>query len=175
MPRRRLVRAVLPVLLWGGFLSAVGGCSRTDEADRIREWIREVAARAERHDIAGILAATTEDFRADPGHRDREGVREVLAVAFLRYRRFRILHPRPSVELARDERSAVTAVPFLVVRAERTYPGLEELYRDPGGWLAQVGKNADLYQLELHLVRSGDGWLADAARLEAIGRSGVAQ
>ncbi len=140
-------------------------CSTTDEAGRIRERIRQGAALAEAHDLAGLLELTTPGFRAKPGDRDRDGVREALGIAFYYYQRFQILHPRPAVELVENGVTATAAVPFLVVRRNRSYPGLADLATDPAAWVARVGENADLYLLELELVKRDGEWLATAARL----------
>ncbi|MDF1554113.1 MAG: hypothetical protein P1P84_13670 [Deferrisomatales bacterium] len=147
-------------------------CSATDEAGRIRERIRQGAALAEDHDLAGLLELTTPGFRAEPGDRDGDGVRETLAMAFYHYQRFQILHPRPAVELAEDRATASAAVPFLVVRRDRSYPGLADLAADPAAWLARVGENADLYHLELQLLKQDGEWLATSATLRGAGGIG---
>ncbi|HSH68397.1 MAG TPA: hypothetical protein VK997_00670 [Deferrisomatales bacterium] len=144
------------------FLAA---CSRQDETARIREWVRDGAVLAEAHDLGGLLARTTEGFRAEPGARDRDGVGEVLAAAFYHYRRFRLLYPYPAVEITADGLGAAVAVPFLLVRRDVELPDLQELQDDPQGWLAQVGDRADLYHLELQLEKREGRWLATSAHL----------
>ena len=168
--RARQARRGLALLLTCAVLG--GGpwaCSTTDEAGRIREWIRQGAALAEAHDLAGLLELTAEGFRAQPGDRDRAGTGEALGAAFYYYRRFKLLYPRPAVELAESGLVASAAVPFLVVRRERTYPGLEALAADPAAWLARVGENTDLYLLELQLVKQDGEWLATSAHLRGAG------
>lgn len=161
--RRRL--AALCVGAVAAVCALTIACQRGDEAGRIRELIAEGATRAERRDLEGLLALTAEGFRAEPGPRSREEVREVVAAAFYHYRRFRVLHPEPAVELAEGGRSARASFPFLIVREERAFPGLEELYRDPQGWLERVGENADLYHLSLELVAVDQGWRVAGAHL----------
>ncbi len=150
--RRRGLAALRAGVLLAGCALAFG-CARGDDAGRIRELVAEGAALAERHDLERLLALTAEGFRADPGQRSRDEVRDVIAAAFYYYRRFRVLHPEPAVDIAEGGGSARASFPFLIVRAERAFPGLDELYRDPQGWLDRVGENADLYHLSLDLVR----------------------
>jgi hypothetical protein len=158
-----------PGWAWAALLLLLAACSRQDEASRVREWVHQGAELAERHDLAGLLARTTVGFRGEPGGRDRQGVREVLGAAFYHYRRFRILHPYPAVEISADGGGAAVAVPFLLVRRDGEIPGLEEFRDDPPGWLARVGDRADLYHLELQLEKREGRWLATSARLRRVG------
>jgi hypothetical protein len=143
----------------------VAACSEKDEAKRIHKLIEEGVSLAEDHDLQGLIKLTAEDFLARPGKQDRAQTRSVLAAAFFHYRRFRIHYPQPSVRLSDDGQTASTRVHFLLVREERSYPELKELYYDPRGWLERVGENADLYQLDLDLRKERDDWLVAAARL----------
>ena len=43
---------------------------------------------------------------------------------------------------------------------------LKDLYGDPGGWLEEVGENADLYRLTLDLINREGDWLTTRAHLE---------
>lgn len=164
-----LARWVLRLVLIAVVCLTGIACSRDDAAERIRQRVAEGAELAERHDLGGLLAMTVEEFRAEPGNRDRQGVREMLAAALYYYNGFHLLYPRPVVKLAEDGFSATVEVPFLIVRRQRSYPGLEELYDDPGGWLERVGENADLYHLELELEKRGEAWQAVTARLGSFG------
>lgn len=171
-----MIKSQRPSRLWGLLLALAGlqlllpACSGQDETAHIREWIRSGVALAEGHDLEGLLSLTEEGFRAEPGDHNREGTRERLATAFYYYRRFRILYPYPAVELAADGRTAAVAMPFVLVRKEVEFPGLEEFKDDPQGWLARVGNHADLYHLELELVKRGEQWLASSAHLRGTGR-----
>jgi len=165
LPRRGLL--ALKAGLLGAALALSFACQRGDETDRVRAVIAEGSARAEGRDLEGLLSLATEGLRADPGQRNRDEVREILAAAFYHYRRFRILHPQAAVELSDDGSSARASLPFLIVREERSYPGLEELSRDPKGWLERVGENADLYHLSLELAKGESGWRVAAARLNS--------
>ncbi len=43
---------------------------------------------------------------------------------------------------------------------------LKDLYGDPGGWLEEVGENADLYRLTLDLINREGDRLTTRAHLE---------
>ena len=87
-------------------------------------------------------------------------------MAFRHYHDFKILYPRPNVELKPDKRSASAVFPFLIVKKETTLPKLKELYEDPQRWLEAVGENADLYRLRLECIKPNGDWLVKKARLE---------
>jgi hypothetical protein len=55
---------------------------------------------------------------------------------------------------------------FLIVRKDRSYPNLNELYQDPQGWVEAVGENADLYRLTLDWAGQKGEWVATRAHLE---------
>jgi len=169
-PRTGVVRSGLGCLLAGAAvaLALVSACSRDDEAREILELVREGVQRAEQRDVAGLLAMTAGGFRAEPGARDRAAAGESIEAAFYYYGRFRILHPEPAVELSEDRRTAAVSVPFLIVKRDRSWPDLDGLYRDPEAWLDRVGANADLYRLDVRLVRSQGGWFAESARLGSL-------
>jgi hypothetical protein len=141
-------------------------CTEKDEAEVLRGMIRKGAALAEEHDVGGLIDLTTEDFAALPGNRDRHEVRGILLMAFRHYRQFRILYPEPSVELSGSGDAASSRVYFLIVRQDRSYPNLDELTKDPKGWVEEVGENADLYRLELDFVKKKGDWVASRAHLE---------
>jgi hypothetical protein len=108
---------------------------------------------------------TTEDFLALPGDLGRQETRRILFVAFRHYQDFKIIYPRPNVELKPDKSSASAVFPFLIVKKETTLPKLKELYEDPQRWLETVGENADLYRLKLEWVKQNGDWL--------VGRHGL--
>ena len=94
--RRILVWAVL----WGvACLVLQPSCTDRDEADGIRLLIQKGARLAEEHDVGGLMELTSEGFVGMPGNRDRAEVRRILWMAFRHYRRFRILYPKPGVDL----------------------------------------------------------------------------
>jgi hypothetical protein len=150
-------------LVTGSLLSA---CSSKDEETAIRELVKKGATLGEEQDIKGLINLTTEDFLALPGDLGRQETRRILFVAFRHYQDFKILYPRPSVDLKPDKRFASSVFPFLIVKKETTLPKLKELYEDPQRWLETVGENADLYRLKLECVKQNGDWLVKQARLE---------
>ena len=159
---------VLLLITMSGWIS----CSSKDEETAIRELVKKGATLGEEQDIKGLMNLTTEDFLALPGDLGRQETRRILFVAFRHYQDFKILYPRPSVELKPDKRSASAVFPFLIVKKETTLPKFKELYEDPQRWLETVGENADLYRLKLEWVKQNGDWLVRQARLERFtGRS----
>jgi len=150
-------------LITGSLLAA---CSSKDEETAIRELVKKGATLGEEQDIKGLINLTTEDFLSLPGDLGRQETRRILFVAFRHYQDFKILYPRPSVDLKPDKRSASSVFPFLIVKKETTLPKLKELYEDPQRWLETVGENADLYRLKLECVKQNGDWLVKQARLE---------
>ena len=169
MARQVCVWLVVLLLL---FMSGLESCSSKDEETAIRELVKKGATLGEEQDIKGLMNLTTEDFLAVPGDLGRQETRRILFVVFRHYRDFKILYPRPSVDLKPDKRSASAVFPFLIVKKETTLPKLKELYEDPQRWLETVGENADLYRLKLEWVKQNGDWLVRQARLERFtGRS----
>jgi hypothetical protein len=121
---------------------------------------------AENHDIRGILELASEDLRALPGELDRREVKGVLWRAFRYYGALKVIHPRPAAEVTKQGDHASAQFPFLIVKKEHSFPRLEELYNDPQGWLEEVGENADLYRLKLHLIKKEGDWLVNEVHLE---------
>jgi hypothetical protein len=154
------------------FMTGLESCSSKDEETAIRELVEKGATLGEEQDIKGLMNLTTEDFLALPGDLGRQETRRILFVAFRHYQDFKILYPRPNVELKPDKRSASAVFPFLIVKKETTFPKLKELYEDPQRWLETVGENADLYRLKLEWIKQNGDWLVRQARLERFtGRS----
>jgi hypothetical protein len=153
-------------------MSGLVSCSSKDEETLIRELVKKGATLGEEQDIKGLMNLTTEDFLALPGDLGRQETRRILFVAFRHYQDFKILYPRPSVDLKPDKRSASTVFPFLIVKRETSFPKLKELYEDPQRWLETVGENADLYRLKLEWVKQNGDWLVKQAQVERFtGRS----
>jgi hypothetical protein len=153
---------VLLLITMSGWIS----CSSKDEETAIRELVKKGATLGEEQDIKGLMNLTTEDFLALPGDLGRQETRRILFVAFRHYQDFKILYPRPNVELKPDKRSASALSPFLIVKKETTLPKLKELYEDPQRWLETVGENADLYRLKLECLKQNGDWLVKQARIE---------
>ena len=150
---------------------ALISCSRgpgTDE-EAVLGLLDEGVRLVEEHDVKGLIKRTTTDFSLEPGGQDRDETKRILLWAFMHYGDFKILHPRPQVDLSSEEvGEASVRVPFLVVKREKSLPDLKGLYEDPKGWLQQVGEHADLYRVELQLVKENGDWLVRSAHLEGF-------
>lgn len=143
-------------------------CSEKDEAAAIRELIKKGAQLAESHDLSGILELTTEDVVAFPGQHDRREIKRIIWAAFMHYGKFKVLYPKPSVDLAETENSALSRIYLLIVKKEQALPDLKALYDDPKRWLEEVGENADLYQINFELLKKDGNWLVRKAHLESF-------
>jgi len=156
----RLVTLLLITLL------LLAACSKEDNTEQIRNLIKEGAKLAEEHNAAGLLKLTTEGFVARPGNHDDREVRRILWFAFNHYGNFKVMYPEPSVDLKESGREASAKVYFMIVKKERSIPELKDLYRDPRGWLEEVGEAADLYRLKLELLKNNGDWLVRSVLLE---------
>ena len=156
-------------------LFILAACAKEDDTDQIRKLIKEGARLAEEHNIAGLLELTTEDFVARPGKHDGREVKGILWYAFNHYGNFKVMYPEPSVDLKEGGRAASAKVYIMIVQKERSIPELKDLYKDPRGWLEEVGETADLYRLKLELLKNNGDWLVKSALLEpfrGVGFSG---
>ena len=150
-------------------------CSKEDQAEKIRSLIKKGAELAEKHDLSGLLKFTTEDFIAQPGKHGSREVKRILWFAFNHYGNFRIMYPEASVDLGPQALDASARVYLLIVRREQSAPRVEDLYKDPKGWIEKVGESADLYRLSLDLLKKDGDWLVKGALLEpfrGVGFSG---
>lgn len=137
-----------------------------DPAGAIREFLSEAARLSEEHNAEALMALAAEDFRLEPHGMNRHEVRKALLFAFRHYLSFRVLYPKPRIQFEDGERRARVTFPFIIVRKEISLPGLKELLDDPRRWAQEVGDRADLYWMELHLIRSGkDAWSAETATI----------
>ncbi|MFO8070619.1 MAG: hypothetical protein R6V85_01980 [Polyangia bacterium] len=145
--------------------SACSSCEEQDGETAIRQLISRAASLAERHELGELMRMTTQDVTARPGRMSRAEIKGALLVAFRRYGQFSIEHPRPSVEVEEDGVEASADLPFLVVRENREVPDLKDLYDDPQRWLEEVGELADLYFLDLRLIKEEDAWRVEGVRI----------
>ena len=155
-------------IFWTILFMFVSSCSPKDEVSAIRELIKKGAELAEDHDVGGIMKLTTADVIALPGQHSRLEIKRILWVALKHYGKIKILYPEPSVSLTSNETSASAGVYLLIVKKDRDLPELKELYQDPGRWLEEVGENADLYQLNLQMLKKDGDWLVKQAHLEGF-------
>jgi hypothetical protein len=147
-------------------LATVPSCSKGDDTEAIRKLIDKAGALVEKHDIGDLMKLAAEDFVALPGTLDRRSTSAVLRRAFNHYGAIKIIHPRPSVEVAQDGEKASAGLPFLVVRKDMSFPKLTDLAGDPKRWLEEVGENADLYRLDLELSKEKGRWVVEQATLK---------
>ena len=129
----------------------------------IRDLVAQGAKQAEAHDVKGLLEWTTDDFVALPGEHRAPTVRHILRMAFRHYGAMQILYPQ--LNLDPPQHAAEAIVYFLIVKKDRTYPKLRDLYTRPRQWLETVGENADLYRLQLKLRSAKGQWRVDRAHL----------
>ena len=155
-------------IFWAILFMFVSSCSPKDEVSAIRELIINGAEQAEDHDVGGIMKLTTSDVIALPGQHNRLEIKRILWVALQHYGKIKILYPEPSVSLTSNETDASAGVYLLIVKKNRDLPELKELYQDPRRWLEEVGENADLYQLNLEMLKKDGDWLVKQAHLEGF-------
>lgn len=165
--RKRLTKMMLPWMIFSFFFLAAA-CSEEDDAQRIRSLIKKGAELAEDHDVGGVMELTTEDVVALPGHHNRLEIKRIIWSAFMHYGKFKVLYPKPSVDLSDKGGSASCTIYLLIVKKERTIPELKDLYDDPRRWLEAVGENADLYQIKLQMLKTGGHWRVKQAQLEGF-------
>ena len=145
-------------------------CATDDDSTAIRELIKQGKSLSEKQDLRGLMQLTTDEFLALPGDLNRRETKRILWMAFRYYQSFKVVYPRPDVQLAKDSVTASAIFPFLIVKEEHSFPKLEELYENPKGWLEAVGESADLYRLKLELIKEGGDWLVRKALLEKFTR-----
>jgi hypothetical protein len=163
--RRAFETAVGLALVWAWSALA---CTATDDTTAIRRMIAQGAAMAEHHDVQGLLEMTTQDFIAQPGNHRTATVRQILRMVFRHYGALQIIYPQPQVDLDPQGVSAEATVHFLMVKQERQYPELKDLYAQPLQWLETVGENADLYRLQLTLHPRKGTWRVAQAHLASF-------
>lgn len=164
MGARHIIAAAALIASTCPLSSACSSCEEQDDETAIRQLISRAASLAERHELGELMRITTPHVTARPSGMIRAEIKGALLIAFRRYGQFSIEHPRPSVEVEEDGVEASADLPFLVVRDNRKVPDLKDLYDDPQNWLEQVGELADLYFLDLELIKNDD----DAWRVEGV-------
>jgi hypothetical protein len=157
-------KAILAVI-FSLFLIA---CSEKDDVLAIRELIKKGAALAEDHDVGGMMDLTTEDLVGYPGQMNRLEIKGIIWRAFRHYGKLKVLFPKPSVAVSDEEHTAACKVYLLIVKKDQTLPDLKELYDDPKRWLETVGENADLYQMNLQMIKTEGNWWVKQVHLEGF-------
>ena len=143
-------------------------CSKKNDTEQIRNMIGKQATLAQEHKIDDLLKFVTEDFTALPGNYDAESIKGILSVTFQYYGDFTIYYPIPSVDVAEDAQSATAKIYYVIVNQDKPVPGLKELYDDPQQWVEAAGEKADLYQLNLDLVKVDGDWRVKKAQTEGF-------
>lgn len=164
-PARHALCAVL-----GWLVVSCGTCSLcegdTDDEQQLRALIDEAADAAERHDIGDLLELAAEDVRVSPRNLGPRDIKRYLFVAFQRYGNFRLLFPRPRVEIEPGGRAASAGLLVLLVSAGRATGELDSLRDDPEAWLARAGDMANLFRMRVHFAKKEGQWLVQHVRVE---------
>jgi hypothetical protein len=149
-------------------LSLAAGCKEKDDEKLILALIERAAVLAQEHNASKIMKLATDTFLAYPGGRDAVETKQILLIAFMRYGKFQIKYPNPSIDIASTRDMANVKIPFVVIREGALLPDLGSLYEDPAGWLEEAGKTADPYHLELRLAKIKGDWLVERAEIQGI-------
>jgi hypothetical protein len=165
--KKNLIKMMIPAVFLF-FMCMASACSQKDDVQVIREMIKEAAGLAEDHNVSEIMELTTEDVVALPGHHNRLEIKRLIFSAFMHYGKLKVLYPKPSVDLSTTDDSATSMIYLLIVKKDRSIPDVKDLYEEPRRWLEKVGENADLYQIELQLVKKDNKWLVKQVHLEGF-------
>lgn len=157
-------KAVFWVIFWVFLIS----CAEKDDVAAIRALIKKGATLAENHDIGGMMDLTTEDVRARPGQMNRREIKGIIWRAFRHYGKLKVLYPKPSVDVSANDPAAACKVYFLIVKKDQTLPDLKEFYNEPKRWLKTVGEKADLYQMNLEMIKTNGHWRVKRVHLEGF-------
>lgn len=165
-PRRSGHAGAALLALLAAAVPGCRGCQELGDEGRVRSLVEEGAELAEKHAVGDLVDLTAEGFTAEPDGVGRDSLSGVLLMAFQHYGKLKVLHPRPDVSVDGSGERATAALPFLIVRENTPDLGLAALYDDPEGWMEKAGSIADLFHLELSLVKQDGDWLIFHARLE---------
>jgi len=165
--RKTLTKKMIPWMVFFFFFLAAA-CSQKDDVQVIRELIKDGAKLAEDHNVSGIMELATEDVVALPGHHNRIEIKRIIFAALMHYGKLKVLYPKPSVDLSTTDNSATCMIYLLIVKKDRTIPDVKDLYEEPRRWLETVGENADLFQIELQLLKKDGMWRVNQAHLEGF-------
>jgi len=146
-------------------LFLIMSCSHGNDATIIRELIKKGVDLTEKHDTNSLMKLATDDFIYLPGKYDKKNTKWFLLRTFNYYKQFKIIYPYPDIHI-KNENGASATFPFLIVRKEHAFKKLNELYNDPQRWLEEAGKSADLYRINLELIKERKKWKVYQATLE---------
>ncbi len=155
-------------ILWAILFLFLIACSEKNDVSAIRELIKKGVELAEDHDVGGIMDLTTEDVVAHPGQVNRLEIKRILWRAFRHYGKLKVLYPKPSVDVSAKNNTAACKAYLLIVKKDLAFPDVKEFYDDPKRWLETVGERADLYQLNLQMIKKEGNWWVKQAHLEGF-------
>jgi len=156
------------VLLWTILFVFLAACSDKDDVSAIRELIKNGAELAEDHDVGGIMDLTTEDVVAHPGQVNRPEIKRIIWRVFRYYGKLRVLYPKPSVDVSDKDNTAACKAYLLIVKKDQAFPDVKEFYDNPKRWLETVGERADLYQINLQMIKKESKWWVKQVHLEGF-------
>ena len=159
------IRARKCLLLILILLLLILSCSKSNDVNEINNLIRVGSAQAEKHDIVNLMDLAKDDFVGMPGELNLLETRGVLWRSFNYYKTFKILYPKPEIAIEENGQKASAMLPFLIVKEDHAFKKLKDLFEDPKQWVEEAGKSADIYGLELELVKSDGNWLVQRARI----------
>ncbi len=148
----------------------MNACAKTDREEQAYQLIKQGVELAEGHNLNGLMELTQDNFNAGPGNRSRQDVRRILFVAFKRFGKFSIHHPRPIVRVLDDGERAIVRMKFLIASQAQDFPELKLLYEDTAAWIAAVDEHADMYALSMELEYKSDKWLVKKARISGFAK-----
>jgi len=149
-----------------------GLCSSSSDEEQIRQLIDSMVDLAEKHDIGGLEDLATDNLHVRPWGLGRSEFKRWLFIAFRRYGQFKLLFPRPSVELDEQQGTAFADIYFLMIGAQQKFPDLESLRDQPEEWLDRAMTGSRLFKLTLDLTRQDGDWKVSSAhfkRLKGLG------
>ncbi len=159
------------LLLFLTFLAILPACEKeSSDEEQIRALVTEAVDRAQKHDSSALVDLTTNEFRADPGNRNRQDVSGILLIAFRRYGTFQVKHPDYSVSIDENGRDASASIPFLIVReGQQNKTNFDELNANPQSWVdAATSALGDPYTLEIDFKKLRDEWKVNAVTIRGI-------
>ena len=163
------LRLAIGMLLSLGPLAFITGwarCETVDDETLIRTLIEGAEKSAEAHAISKIMDLATLDLVVQPGDKNRQHVKRTLFAAFQFYGQFDVIYPRPTVNVDKSKAFAEAVIHFVILRSGVELPALHALYEDPDAFVEQASQKADLYKLDLWLIKEGGEWRVRRAQIK---------
>jgi hypothetical protein len=172
--RAKIAMIVLSILLLAGVFMVDwrSCCSTGTDEDAIRALIDRATDLIERHQVGDLMELTTEGFTAQPRNKNRRETKRYLFLALQRYGNFTLLSPRAGVEIEPDGSTASATVYYLMVKGKKALPDLDGLVDQPDEWLREVGDVANLFRIQLYLVKVDGDWLIASAHYQRFKGTG---